>query len=990
MDQKKLDALKALDTYEIVMREDLPDIHAEGLLLSHKKTGARVLLLPCKDSNKVFNIGFRTPPKDSTGVAHIIEHTVLCGSRKYPLKDPFVELAKGSLNTFLNAMTFPDKTIYPLASTNEKDFKNLIDVYLDAVFYPNIYNEERLFKQEGWSYRLEKESDPITYNGVVYNEMKGAFSSADDVLERLTFSGLFPDTPYGVESGGDPARIPDLTYEQFLDFHRTYYHPSNSYIYLYGDMNMAAYLKWIDKAYLSHFDYLEVDSAIPLQEPFREMKVIESSYPIADGDTEEHNTYLSLSHVLGDPTDIKESLAFDAIDYALFSSQGAPVKEILLKAGIGQDVYSSYNDGILQPYYSIVAKGAEAEDRERFLKLIKKELKKQVRKGIDTKALLAGINYLEFSYREADYATYPKGLIYAINALDTWLYDDARPFDAFKRLRVYEELKKEVRASEKHRAKGGKAKGYFEELVEKYFLKNEFGAFVVLRPERGLTKKQDKAVEDKLALYKASLSEKDLKALVKSTADLKAFQEAPESPEALKKLPSLKRSDLKKTASRLGNLVKKVEGRDVVFHKTVTNGIGYLTLFFDAGAVHEDELPLFSFLTRVLGRVNTKSYSYQELDNEIGMHTGSIGAGLMLFDDPDDKDGYRLYLTLRMKAVYGEMKAGFKLIREILMTSDFSDTGRLKDLFNELKMQSQMMLQQIGHAAAGIRANAYYASDAACRDLTGGIGFYKSLKRIEAEFEERPHLISDRLKLMAETLIVRGGLIASYTADDEGFDPMAENLAGLIEKLPEGIGFERRQIARPYGNLKEAFMTAGQVQFVAQAGPFDRKGDYNGHQLVLRQLLNYDYLWQKLRVTGGAYGCSATFTRRNDLCLRSFRDPHLKRTVDVYKELPAYLETFDADEDAMTKLIIGTLSLVDTPLTPSLYDGVCMQAYMNGITKEERQRNRDDLLATTAQDIRDQAVLVKEALRRRYLCVIGSETVIEKDKALFDHVETLV
>ena len=989
MNDKKFEAIKALDTYEVVMREDLPDIHAEGLLLRHKKTGARVLLLPCEDSNKVFNIGFRTPPKDSTGVAHIIEHTVLCGSRKYPLKDPFVELAKGSLNTFLNAMTFPDKTIYPLASTNAKDFKNLVDVYLDAVFYPNIYNEERLFKQEGWSYRLEKESDPITYNGVVYNEMKGAFSSADDVLERLNFSGLFPDTPYGVESGGDPEHIPELTYEQFLDFHRTYYHPSNSYIYLYGDMNMAAYLKWIDKAYLSHFDYLEVDSAIALQKPFTEMKVIESAYPIADGDTEEHNTYLALSHVLGDPTDSKENLAFDAIDYALFSSQGAPVKEALLKAGIGQDVYSSYNDGILQPYYTVVAKGAEAEDKERFLKLIKKELKKQVRKGIDTKALLAGINYLEFSYREADFATYPKGLIYGINALDTWLYDDTRPFDAYKRLAVYEELKEEVRKTEKHRAKGGKGKGYFEELIEKYFLNNTFSSLVVLKPERGLTKKQDKAVEEKLAAYKASLSEKEIKALVKSTADLKAFQEAPESPEALKKLPMLKRSDLKKKTRALSNKVKKVGGCDVVCHKAVTNGIGYLTLLFDAGAVHEDELSLLSFLRQVLGRLSTKSYTYQELDNEIGMHTGNIAAGLSLYDDPDDPDGYRLYLSLRMKAVYGEMKAGFKLIKEIMLSTDFSDTDRLRDLLNEIKLQTQMMIQSGGHVAAGTRANAYFASDAACRDLTSGIGFYKGLKRIEAEFNERPHLLGERLKLMAETLITRSGFLASYTAEDEGYAPMAESLALFIEKLPEGTGFEKRQTARPYGNLKEAFMTAGQVQFVAQAGAY-KKSAYNGHLPVLRQLLNYDYLWQKLRVTGGAYGCGAAFTRRNDMSLRSYRDPHLKRTVKVYKDLPAYLETFEADEDAMTKLVIGTLGSLDAPLTPSLFDSVSMQAYMNGITDEERQKNRDELLATTAEDIRAQALLVKEALKGRYICCVGSETVIERDKALFDRVELLV
>ncbi|MBQ0058797.1 MAG: insulinase family protein, partial [Lachnospiraceae bacterium] len=445
MNQKQREALLKLSAYELIKAEDLSDIRAEGFLFKHKKTGARVALIPCDDSNKVFNIGFRTPPEDSTGVAHIIEHTVLCGSDKYPLKDPFVELAKGSLNTFLNAMTYPDKTVYPVASTNLKDFKNLVDVYLDAVFHPNIYKEENIFKQEGWHYHLEKESDKLTYNGVVYNEMKGVFSSPEDVLDRVTMNALFPDTAYGVESGGDPKHIPDLTYEQFLDFHRRYYHPSNSYIYLYGDMDMAAMLNYMDKEYLSHYDYLAIDSELHLQEPFKALKKVEDHYPISDdSDSSEQQTYLSYAALVGDPFDNKRLLAIEAIDYALFSSPGAPVKEALIKSGLAKEVSGGFNDGILQPFYTITAKGADHAQADEFVKTIKKVLRAQVKKGIDKKALLAGINYQEFSYREGDYSVYPKGLIFGLNMFDTWLYDENMPFEALKNLDDYASLKEEI------------------------------------------------------------------------------------------------------------------------------------------------------------------------------------------------------------------------------------------------------------------------------------------------------------------------------------------------------------------------------------------------------------------------------------------------------------------------------------------------------------------------------------------------------------------
>ena len=430
-----------LSAYELVRKQDVSDLQSVGYLFRHKKTGARVLLLENDDENKVFTIGFRTPPEDSTGLPHILEHSVLCGSKKFPAKDPFVELVKGSLNTFLNAMTYPDKTLYPIASCNDKDFQNLMHVYMDAVFYPNIYERDEIFRQEGWSYKLDEKESDLEYNGVVYNEMKGAFSSPEGVLDRVILNTLFPDTSYRNESGGDPDVIPELTYEQFLNFHKKYYHPSNSYIYLYGDMDMEEKLNWLDQEYLSKFDYLAIDSEIRFQKPFEQMKEVEMAYSITSSESEEDNTYLSYNKVIGTSLDEKLYLAFQILDYALLSAPGAPLKKALVDAGIGKDIMGSYDNGIYQPIFSIIAKNANLEQKEAFIQVVEDTLKEIVKNGMDQKALEAGINYHEFRYREADFGNFPKGLMYGLQMFDSWLYDDEKPFIHVEELKTFAFLK---------------------------------------------------------------------------------------------------------------------------------------------------------------------------------------------------------------------------------------------------------------------------------------------------------------------------------------------------------------------------------------------------------------------------------------------------------------------------------------------------------------------------------------------------------------------
>ncbi len=543
--------------YEVIFDRDVTDLDSEGYLLVHKKTGARVFILSNDDDNKVFMIGFRTPPEDSTGVAHITEHSVLCGSDKYPLKDPFVELAKGSLNTFLNAMTYPDKTVYPVASRNDQDFKNLMSVYMDAVFHPNTYKYPEILKQEGWNYKIDSPDAPIEYNGVVYNEMKGAFSTPDgvlerEVLEREVLNSLFPDTAYGVESGGDPEFIPDLTYDAFLNFHRKYYHPSNSYIYLYGNMDIEERLAWLDREYLRHYDRQEIDSEIRMQMSFDEMREVRKPYPITDDEDEEDNAYLAYSFVCGDNLDAEKDIAVQMILYALVDMPGAPVRKRLLDEGIGKDISSLYEDDVLQPFVSIEAKNANESQKERFLEIINEEFNRAAEQGLDRKSLLASLNSIEFRFREGDFGGAPKGLIYGLDSLSSWLYDDYTPFLNLELGKVFDTLREAIDTD------------YFENILKEYFIYNTHVSLVVLYPQKGLNAEKEAATAKKLADFKASLSDEEILALVEETKALAAYQEEPSNEEALETIPLLEREDLNRVPEEFRNKPVPVAGMTLV------------------------------------------------------------------------------------------------------------------------------------------------------------------------------------------------------------------------------------------------------------------------------------------------------------------------------------------------------------------------------------------------------------------------------------------
>lgn len=969
-------SFKDLTAYELLKKEKLQGIRSDGYLLRHKKSGARVLLIENDDDNKVFSIGFRTPPDDSTGVPHIMEHSVLCGSRNFPAKDPFVELVKGSLNTFLNAMTYPDKTVYPVASCNDKDFRNLMHVYMDAVLYPNIYEHEEIFRQEGWNYHLESPEGRLSYNGVVYNEMKGAFSSPEGVLDRVILNTLFPDTCYANESGGDPDKIPDLTYEQFLKFHRTYYHPSNSYIYLYGDMDMEERLEWLDKEYLSKYDKKDIHSAIRYQEPFTQMKELTIPYSIASDEPEEENTYLSYNKVIGTSLDKELYLAFQILDYALLSAPGAPLKKALTEAGIGKDIMGSYDNGIYQPVFSVVAKNADSSQKEEFIKVIEDVLSDIVKHGMDKKAIEAGINYHEFRYREADFGNYPKGLMYGLQIMESWLYDDKKPFIHVEALETFEYLKKQA------------GTGYYEGLIQKYLLDNMHGAIVIVEPEKGRTARLDEELDKRLQAYKESLGEEEIAELVSRTRRLEAYQSAPESEEALSRIPVLRREDISREIMPFYNEEMKLAGVPVVFHEIETNGIGYADVLFDLSGVSADELPYVGLLQAVLGVIDTEHYEYGELFNEINVHTGGIGTSLELYNDVTKvhEKAFKATFEIKGKALYPKLSKTFEMMGEILTASKLDDTKRIKEILEMLKSRLLMQFQSSGHTTAALRALAYASPAARFKDMTNGIAFYKAITELVEQFDEKKEEISSMLIKISRKLFRPDHMMVSYTAARpglEGLEPLIEELKGrlfeeAVEETPCIIRCEKKN---------EGFKTASKVQYVARAGNFiDHGASYTGALQILKVILSYDYLWQNVRVKGGAYGCMSNFTRTGDGYFVSYRDPNLGRTNEIYEGVADYLKNFTVSERDMTKYIIGTMSGLDHPLTPAAQGDRSMNLYMNHVSADMIREERNQILDASQDDIRSLSRVAEAVIKAEQLCVIGSEEKIEEEKALFDNI----
>lgn len=969
--------------YELKKQETIPEVDSMGYVLRHKKSGAKILVLENEDDNKVFSIGFRTPPKDSTGVAHIIEHTVLCGSKKFPAKDPFIELAKGSLNTFLNAMTYPDKTLFPIASCNDKDFQNLMHVYLDAVFYPNIYQEEKIFRQEGWRYELDTEDGEISYNGVVYNEMKGSYSSAEQKIVHEIEKALYPEAVYGLESGGDPEEIPNLTYKDFLEFHKKYYHPSNSYIYLYGDMNIEEKLQWLDREYLSAFDMQVVDSEIKMQQPFCVMRHAESVYPVTQGETLDQKTYLAYAAVVDTNLNKELYLAFQVLEYLLLDAPGAPLHKALMDAGLGRDVLNYYEKEILQPTFAIILKETEPEQAELFLEVLRSTLTGLIETGISENSLRAAINLFEFRYREADFGRFPKGLMYGIQMMDSWLYDDEQPFLHIRSKETIAFLKRQI------------GTGYYENLLKTYLLENQHAVLLIMRPEAGMTEKMEAHVRESLKLYKEQLTKEELAKLVKETKELKAYQQEPSKREDLEKIPMLSVSDIKREVEPLYN--QEVDGFvcKVLHHNVQTNGIGYFRFLFDVTKLDVQKVPFLSFLCAVLGNVDTQQYSLTQLSDQIGIHTGGIGMDTQLYPvilEGGQKHSFLFKVVISMKVLYTEFENAFALLEEIVWHSILTDEKRLKEILGEERSRMHMMMINSANLTAMNRAMSYHSKEFCINEMTDGIEYYRMLEEYDTHFEEKKADLIFMLRELVSEIFTKQNVLLSITGDGECLQFAEKPVKIFLQTLSEKGKIREQSLADQIFPEKknEAFVTAGQVQYVARAGDFVQKGfPYSGALPVLRMILNYEYLWNQVRVLGGAYDCRSNFGRDGRGVFASYRDPNLKRTNDVYEKTWEYVRDFEADQREMEKYIIGTISEMDTPLTPSGKGTRSLAAYLTGITKERLQTEREQVLSVDVDTIRSLAPLVKCIMEADEICVIGGSGEVEKNKELFLEIKKL-
>ncbi len=958
--------------FTLLQTSAVAEAAAQAMLFVHKKSGAKLLFLASEDDNKVFSISFRTPPADDTGIAHILEHSVLCGSRKYPLKEPFVELVKGSLNTFLNAMTFPDKTMYPVASRNEQDFRNLMDVYLDAVFFPNIYQNKQILQQEGWHYELAAPDAPLVYKGVVYNEMKGVFSSPDAVMEQTVMGALFPQTPYRFESGGDPAAIPQLDQATFEAFHQTYYHPSNSYLYLYGNLAIDETLAYLDEAYLTKFDAITIDSAISLQPPLARTAEHTALYPVAPGESLAEKAMLSMNLVVGEATDAETYLAFQALNYLLLQTPAAPLKNALIDAGIGKEVSGSFVKSLRQTVFSIEVTGSEAERKDLFIKTVYKTLQKLTREGLDKSLVEATLNLLEFKLREADFGSYPRGLMYGIQCMDSWLYDG----DPLLHLQ-YEPTLADLR-------KKALAGNFFEQLIEQRLLDNTHRAVITLVPDADLLPKREAALAKQLAEVKAAWDAATLERVVAQTAELLAAQAAPDTEAALAAIPLLKRSDIKPAADVLPCNVETGQGVQWVSHPLFTNQIAYVSLYFDGQAISEAELPYAFLLTDLLGKLATKRRSFQALANELDRSTGGVSFDLQAVSAQHSNAEYTLRFSVAGRALLSKQAALFDLIGEIIAETRFDDFKRLKDVLLEEKTTWDNQLFALGQKVVVSRLLSYFSPVSRLNEK-GVLEYYRFLARIGKLDDAGWGALGEKLSVVAKNIFCRRGLYVSLCSDPAALPGLRTTAETLLAQLPEAAPQYHIYQLPGAAVCNEAILTAGQVQYVAAGGNFKSAGyNYSGVWRVLDTIMRYDYLWSRIRVQGGAYGAYMQADRNGNVVFGSYRDPNVQETLDTFAGIPAFLRSFAPSPRELTKFVIGTMSQLDRPLTPVMKADRAMSHLLRGVSPADLQTERDAVLSVTAEALQALADPIEAVLATGYRCALGSRSKLMANQAAFD------
>ncbi|MCU0856858.1 MAG: insulinase family protein [Pontiellaceae bacterium] len=933
----------------------------------HEPTGAEIISVENTDNNKVFGIAFRTPPSDSTGIAHILEHTVLCGSRRYPLKDPFVQLLKGSLQTFLNAMTYPDKTVYPVASQNEQDFYNLIDVYLDAVFFPRI--TPAFFQQEGWHYELENPDAPLTCKGVVYNEMKGAYSSPDSLLTERSQQILFPDTTYGLDSGGNPAEIPALTYEQFRTFHETRYHPSNSRIFFYGNDNPERRLKILND-YLSQFQPLEnpADSSIPLQKPFAEPVYMEEPYAVSE---EDGKAFITVNWAFPDGI---PHFALIVLDQILTGNSGSPLRKALIESGLGEDLAGfGLETSLRQSAWSIGMKGVDLPNLGKVEKLIFRTLKKLVKTGIDRGEIEAAVNSFEFDLRENNHGSFPQGLSVMLNMLETWLYgSDPLRLSAYER--PLTELKEQIAANPR----------CFEELIDNLLLKNTHRATVRLLPDPEKAARDEAEEKARLQAVRDAMSPDELAHTADNTARLLEMQKTPDSPDAVKSLPLLRRADLEKTISTVPRETEQRGNTTLLFHELFTGGIVYLDIGFNLHALDAEDLPWVSLLGSMLLEMGTQKEDFAALSQRIAQKTGGIH--VFPFVAPLEKSPQSAaHLFLRGKCMIGQTEELFDILSDILFTPALDNRKRFREILLEQKAEMESSLIPAGHSAVLSRMKAHYHEAHRANEMLSGIDalfFHRAMQKEKKT--DWPKTVA-RLEEILQKLIA-GGLAVNITADGRDRTAVFQALEKFLARFPT----DGTPVSNPWKfseppPVSEALLIPSRVNYVGRAiNLFDNGYAMDGSAIAITKYLRTAWLWEKIRVQGGAYGASCTFDPNcGVLAFASYRDPNLAATLEAYGQTADFLKNLQLDEDELTRALIGAVGGIDAYLLPDAKGYTDLLRHLTGQTDEKRQKIRDELLDTTAEDFRNFADFIR--MEKAVTSVLGSPEAISESGVVFQN-----
>ncbi len=961
--------------FKLLKIENLDEIGGIALTFEHEKTKAKLIKIESEDDNKCFAIGFRTPPENSTGVPHILEHSVLCGSRKFNTKEPFVELLKGSLNTFLNAMTYPDKTIYPVASRNDKDFRNLMDVYLDAVLYPNIYKHKEIFMQEGWHYYIENKEDELKYNGVVYNEMKGAYSSPDSLLYRKIAGTVYPDTCYALSSGGDPDEIPNLSYEEFLDFHSKYYHPSNSYIFLYGNGDTEKELGFINDEYLKDFEYKKINSEIKSQKPFDKIREESFTYGIAENEDLNNKSYYSFNFAIGDATEGELGLAFDVLAYLLTRSNAAPLKKALIDSKIGNAVSGDFDNSSRQSTFSVLVKNAELNKEEEFKNIVMETLKKLVSEGIDKELIEASINRVEFELREGDFGSYPKGLIYYLKIMDSWLYE-GNPF-------IHLEFEKNLK-----KIKTALTTDYFEKLIDKYMINNKHASLVSLHPERGVNEKKARNLKENLEKLKNSFDQKTLEEIIENCKKLKKRQSTPDKKEDLESIPMLSLDDIDKKAKKIPMEEKNINGIKALHHDFQTNKIDYVNFFFKTEAVPQDLIPYIGLLCDILGKCGTYDYDYSKLSNMTNINTGGVSFGAITFANLNEKDVFLPYLEVSYKALSSKTHKALELVHEIINKTDLNDTNRIMQIIREKKSRLEGAIFDGGHRVSMKKVLSYCTSRGAYEEKINGLDYYDFLVSIDDDSKKA--IISERLNKVRELIFTKENMLISFSGKEEEFKNFKEKASILLDNISDET-FHKVEYNFDLGNKNEGLLTQGNVQYVAKGGNYKSEGyKYSGALSLLESILGFDYLWNTVRVKGGAYGVFSNFRRDGGAYFVSYRDPNILDTLNAYDNIPSYLEEFKADEREMTKYIIGTIRKYDQPISNGIKGDIAVSYYLSNFSYEELQKEREEILSADINTIKSFAPMIRDLMKEDYICVIGNEEKIKENKNLFNSIKKVI